>query len=261
MSLAIYIVGDATIGKSTFVMQSTVTSSAIPSIPNEFYPMENLGPTSVEISGTINGEPIAGTGQMIEDPRTSTAITTITFTQTPPTWLIPMKGKSWKSRHHPKNPGEIGPDTMSLNELSPEGYDFETRITYTGYEGAITSFGSVRPGSFEATLGGTYLGPNNVNVIGIYPAYEYFWSTEPGVVKSIVTETLLLDDGTKMSLTETKTFRLLNRNAMLTKDQLLLIKTEALNYNEDTKTINLVTKPIMMSYDYIPSIIFLSTGI
>ncbi len=200
--------------------------------------------TTINVSGTINGEVIAGTGISIVDTNAGVSQTTIVFSSIPSGFNPITYGKSWKTKHHPKI-GQEDPIwcAVNLNTLSPAGYDFMTTMTYENGD-SIVSTGQVRASypdndSYSLVLQGNYTGPTNV--VDILPATATLSSIAPGKVSMVDNETIVLSNSSAITLKEVGTFTLQNLTAVLTCDELLHVTVDHVNFDPNTKTLQLNT--------------------
>ncbi len=131
--------------------------------------------TETTISGQINGIIVSGTGSGTFNLTQGNSTNEIIFASFPTDTLIPMYGRSWKCKHHPKPHSGIS---------SLDSYFIETTFVFTGLatgtlytNGTVTSTNGGTKSEAVTTWSGNYSGPTTSNFTDV-SFYETFIPTQ-----------------------------------------------------------------------------------
>ncbi|MDD5063288.1 MAG: PEP-CTERM sorting domain-containing protein [Phycisphaerae bacterium] len=206
--------------------------------------------TEILISGTINGEALAGTGTSILNLDNGYANTTIQFTSIPTSFDIVAYGKSWKTKHHPKKP-PVFALAANFDDLSPTGYSFETTIMYDGGLGILVNTGQVVPTAwnedrYELDVQGTYSGYlGGVGIQAFGGRFENVISV-PGDIFMTDTEVIDFGNGNTLGLTETGTFTLFSGATLPVDPQFLIFDEVIVSFDPSSGILNLDTQALFV---------------
>jgi hypothetical protein len=206
--------------------------------------------THINITGTINDQTIAATGTSTSDTLTGVADTTIVFSSIPLDFPVIAMGKSWKTKHHPDY-AVASAGAANFLTLSPNGYGFDTVITYDFGRGALESIGTVvstgvNSDSYSVDIHGSYLGALDAIGIQTQPALFSNVSGSPGDISMRDREIIQYGSGGALGLTETGTFSLLSGATLPVDPSYEIVDVLSVSFNPETSTLTLRTLATMV---------------
>jgi|LGOV01.1.fsa_nt_gb hypothetical protein len=229
---------------------------------------------STQISGTINGEPIAAKGGGAIDPLTGFFIdgavddttgrldSNLLFTSIPSTFPVIAYDKSWKSKNHAQVAIAMF-GGYNFIDIGATDFDFTSTTTYPNGD-TITAIGSIRMPAIghisqEMTMSGFYNGP--LNIVTALGTTDLIKPDGAGHAVRTGQEVLILSDGSQLVAQETMSIDFMDPTLQLPFAEFLQIDLLTYKFDPGTSVLTISTQSTMKPVPAPATILLFGTGI